>query len=63
MSDRLHVDDALPTTASRVYRVDIRVNESGEDRRFQLEGTLEGGLQDDVSWCIGRVRLKFELCV
>ena len=63
MSDRLHVDDALPTAASRVYRVDIRVDESGEDRRFQLEGTLKGGLQDDVGRCIGRVRLEFELCV
>ena len=35
MSDRLHVDVALPTAvASRVnLRVDIRVNESREDRR------------------------------
>ena len=57
MFERLLVDDALPTAASGVLRVDIRGDERGEDRRSQFEGTLEGGLQADAGRCVGRVRL------
>ncbi len=48
MADRLHVDDALPTAASGVRRVNIGGDGGGEDRRPQLEGTLEGRLQADA---------------
>jgi len=52
MTDRLHIDDALPAAASRVRRVDIRGDEGGEDRRSQLEGTLKCRLHVDAG---GRV--------
>ena len=48
MSDRLHVDEALPTAASGVLGLHIRGDVGGEDRRLQFEGTLEGGLQPYV---------------
>ena len=57
MSERLHVDDALPIAASRVFRIDIRGHEGGEDRRSQFEGALEGGLQVDAGGRVGRLRL------
>lgn len=63
MSDRLHVDDAFPTAASWVLRVDVGGDQGGEDGRSQLEGTLKGGLQADVGGRVGRVRFQFELCV
>ena len=39
MSDRLHVDYALPTSTAgrRVLRVGIRGDSGEEDRRLQLE--------------------------
>lgn len=57
MSERLHVDDALPVAASGVLNVEIGGGEGGEDRRSQFEGALEGGLQVDVGGRVGRVRL------
>jgi hypothetical protein len=48
MTERLHVDDALPTAASGVLHVDVREDEGGEDRGSQFEGALEGGLQADA---------------
>jgi hypothetical protein len=48
MSERLHIDDALPTVASGVLHVGIRGDDGGEDRRSQFEGALEGGLQVDA---------------
>ena len=48
-SERLLVNDALPTAASGVLRVDIRGDGRAIDRRLQFEGTLEGGLQADAS--------------
>ena len=63
MTDRFHVDDALPTAASWVLRVDIGGDQRGEDGRSQLEGTLKGGLQANVDGRVGRVRFQFELCV
>jgi hypothetical protein len=48
MSERLDVDDALPTAASGVLRVDVGGDEGGEDRGSQFEGALEGGLQADA---------------
>jgi hypothetical protein len=63
MSERLHVDDALPAAAGGVLRVDVGVDERGEDRRSQFEGALEGGLQADAGGRVGRVRSQPELRV
>ena len=57
MSERLHVDDALPVATSGVLNVEIGGGEGGEDRRSQFEGALKGGLQADAGRRVGRVRL------
>ena len=57
VTDRLHVDDALPVEASRVFHLLIWGDDGGKDRRSQLERALERGVQVDVGGRVGCVRL------